>query len=318
MLALGEDGMMGDYALPVDAEVEGNSRIREIDLFRESILLPPIFVTSALNIFHEGTREVVVEHLVGDVLITAAIIRYGLMPCSPYHPTTAITICALELYRVTHLRCPQLSIHSFVKSLCDLHCRPFKAYQSRQFSIAFDLYLSIRTLADRMVHVALNRDSPDWKLRNACPSCTYVLEDEAKLKFSMLYTVDGNDSLKRIQRREACPDAMNTQGPTLGESSESIDSREVGMEMYLTNAQVDRWSEETLKALFPNYSENIDDGNPCAERWRNMKSELTAKMWGVFAETGLFLALCRHGFVLILVDMVRSGELYVIPHLLSL
>ena len=46
-----------------------------------------------------------------------------------------------------------------------------------------------------------------------------------------------------------------------------------------------------------------------AERWRNMKTELTSKMWGVFEETGLFLTLCRHGFVLLLVDMVHNGEL---------
>ena len=54
---------------------------------------------------------------------------------------------------------------------------------------------------------------------------------------------------------------------------------------------------------------DYDDDNPCAERWNNMKSAFTAKMWGIFEETGLFLALCRHGFVLLLADMVRSGEL---------
>ncbi len=50
------------------------------------------------------------------------------------------------------------------------------------------------------------------------------------------------------------------------------------------------------------------DDNPCAERWRNKKTEVTARMWGIFEETGLFLSLCRHGFVLLLADMVRSGE----------
>lgn len=39
-----------------------------------------------------------------------------------------------------------------------------------------------------------------------------------------------------------------------------------------------------------------------------MKTEVTARMWGIFEETGLFLSLCRHGFVLLLADMVRSGE----------
>ena len=160
-----------------------------------------------------------------------------------------------------------------------------------------------------MVHIALKRDSLDWKLRNICPSCTYVLEDEPKLKFSMFYAMDGGNSLKRIQWWEAAPDTTNTGGPTVGKSSESIDTWVIKPGMYMTNAEVDKWSEEMLKAHFANYTENIDDGNPCAEHWRNMKSELTALMWGVFVETGIFLALCRHGFVLLLVDMVHSSEL---------
>jgi len=40
-----------------------------------------------------------------------------------------------------------------------------------------------------------------------------------------------------------------------------------------------------------------------------MKDDITKKMWGIFDETGIFLALCRHGFSLVIADMVRSGEL---------
>jgi hypothetical protein len=180
---------------------------------------------------------------------------------------------------------------------------PFKPYLSRQFSIALDLYIAIRNLTDHDVQVALGRDIPDWHLRNLCPPCTYKLEDEVKLKFSMLYTVDGNDSLKRIIRREAAPELpSNATEPVLGGSKELTDSRQVGAEFYLTREQVDVWARE----MMPDYDE--DSANPCAERWRNMKTEITARMWGIFEETGLFLALCRHGFVLILADMVRSGE----------
>jgi len=81
----------------------------------------------------------------------------------------------------------------------------------------------------------------------------------------------------------------------------------VGRGVYLTREQVDEWANEVLMEQVPGY--DPDDDNPCAECWQNMKTELTAKMWGIFEETGLFLALCRHGFILILVDMVRSGEL---------
>ena len=52
-----------------------------------------------------------------------------------------------------------------------------------------------------------------------------------------------------------------------------------------------------------------EEENPCEGRWSNMVSELTARMWGIFDETGIFLALCRHGFVLVVADMIMSGEL---------
>jgi hypothetical protein len=40
-----------------------------------------------------------------------------------------------------------------------------------------------------------------------------------------------------------------------------------------------------------------------------MISEITARMWGIFDETGIFLALCWHGFILVVADMIWSGEL---------
>ena len=40
-----------------------------------------------------------------------------------------------------------------------------------------------------------------------------------------------------------------------------------------------------------------------------MKEEVTSRAWGVFDETGIFLSLCRHGFALLLTDMVQSREL---------
>lgn len=42
-----------------------------------------------------------------------------------------------------------------------------------------------------------------------------------------------------------------------------------------------------------------------------MKTENTNRLWGVFDETGIFAAFCRHGFTLTLTDMVRSGEQYI-------
>ncbi|KAF8137983.1 hypothetical protein K438DRAFT_2030893, partial [Mycena galopus ATCC 62051] len=56
-----------------------------------------------------------------------------------------------------------------------------------------------------------------------------------------------------------------------------------------------------------------EEDNPCADRWKNMINDMTSKMWGIFDKTGIFLALCRHGFVLVIADVIRSGELAKYP-----
>jgi hypothetical protein len=49
--------------------------------------------------------------------------------------------------------------------------------------------------------------------------------------------------------------------------------------------------------------------NTCVERWRNAGPEARKKMFALFAISGIFLSVCRHGHVLVMCDMIRSGEL---------
>lgn len=48
-----------------------------------------------------------------------------------------------------------------------------------------------------------------------------------------------------------------------------------------------------------------------------MIDELTVRMWVIFDETGVFLTLCRHGFVLLIVDMIQSGKLCISTSIVS-
>ena len=84
------------------------------------------------------------------------------------------------------------------------------------------MYLTILNHVDNQVQAVLHHDSPDWRLHHACPACTYRLQDEKPLTFSMLYMQDGNNSLKRIQRQLVDADG------TPGASCEHIDMRIVG------------------------------------------------------------------------------------------
>lgn len=145
--------------------------------------------------------------------------------------------------------------------------------------------------------------------------CTYKLCDEEDLIFEMLATMDGGNSLKRILRRDTVVPSHDDECdgiPTVGASKERPDSRKVGTDYYLSRKQVDEWANESLAKLAPfpvDPAADADETNYCEERWNNMLTEVTARMWGIFDETGIFLALCRHGFVLVVADMVQSGEL---------
>jgi hypothetical protein len=49
--------------------------------------------------------------------------------------------------------------------------------------------------------------------------------------------------------------------------------------------------------------------NACVERWKAAGPEARKKMFALFAISGIFLSVCRHGHVLVMCDMIRSGEL---------
>ncbi|KAG0701438.1 hypothetical protein DFH29DRAFT_982689 [Suillus ampliporus] len=228
-----------------------------------------------------------------DAFLTSVLVRQGLIPCSPITPSVTITIDMIEFYRVAHLRNPHFSIQAFVKTLCDLH----------GFSIAFDLYIQIGGCVDSLVTAALRCDTPDWRLKHACPSCTYVLQDEQLLRLRLLYAMDGNDSLKWILHR-----AIGMDDDNIGPSSELPTPQQVSGDREVPNSA----DNEEVKICSTHMSAESED-NLCAGRWKNMDDEKTKKAWGIYDETGIFLAVCCHGFSLLLADMVQSGELAKYP-----
>lgn len=200
------------------------------------------------------THIATIEHIEGDAFVNAALIHHGLVPCSPFTPTAAFTVQTLEFYQVLHNRSPGLSIHSFIQTLCDQHSAPFKPYISRQFSNCFNLYLEICTTTNKRVQAALHWDTKGYRLRHNCPSCTYKLINEPHLEFSMLYTVDSNNSLKCIIHRENVPETASSDRafePIVGASSELMDTCIGGEDVYLTNEYVNKWSKESIAAIDP-------------------------------------------------------------------
>jgi hypothetical protein len=112
--------------------------------------------------------------IAGDAFIASVFVWNGLMPCSPHEPSVIVTVHVLEVFRVLQLCCLRLGMQAFVCGICDLHGVAPRPYLGQQFSVAYDIYLSIRAEVDKCVKVALGRDTPNWRLKNACPACMYT------------------------------------------------------------------------------------------------------------------------------------------------
>ncbi|SJL09440.1 uncharacterized protein ARMOST_12818 [Armillaria ostoyae] len=280
-----------DKAGVSDEMIDGSISIKVVDLYREYDTTVPTLST--------------------DEFEAVALVRQGFLPCAPFHPSVVITIPAMEVYHTAHWRCPQFTIQPFVKMLCDLHAVAFRPYLLQQFSVCYDLYVDLLNTIHGRVLTALGRDTPNWRALNACPSCTYKLEGEPPLKFAMLGTMDGNDSLKRVEKRES--EIIDDDGGARpGESIERLDLRNGQGDYFIPRDKVEQWSKEAIGELLV-HSRDGSDESPCSERWQNMVNDMSAKAWGIFDETGIFVCLCRHGFVLLVTDMVRSGELAKYP-----
>ncbi|KAJ7857365.1 hypothetical protein B0H13DRAFT_2237717 [Mycena leptocephala] len=229
----------------------------------------------------------------------------GLFPCAPYEPTVVLSVRTLDFFQHAHARCPRLSIQAFVKSLCDVHGLPYRPYLCQQFTISYDVYLEVLRQTSQFLNQKLER-SEKWRLEHAS-------EGEPELRFSMLITMDGNESLRRVIRKGAGEGEINEEtGEAIpGASKEREDKRDAGEGYFVDREKVDQWAKQKVANLLP--TDKIPgEETPCSDRWKNMVNDVTSKMWGIFDETGIFPALCRHGFVLLLVDMIRSGELA--PH----
>ncbi|KAG1738873.1 uncharacterized protein EDB91DRAFT_1237656 [Suillus paluster] len=225
--------------------------------------------------------------------INVSLMTRGCIGSSPLQPTVAITIRTLEAYRQMHRVCLRLSIHAEVKKLCHLHGVHYGRYLAKQFRVAYDIYLELLRRVSLHVSQALGHTGPNWCACNSCPCCHYKVQDEPKLRFPFEIALDGNNSAKFVD-------------PALR-----------GGNIWIDEEYVDRFKDEvknTQHSHCPNTltPADIDSNEPvniCVDRWRNATPEARKRMFSVFQKSGIFVAVCHHGFLLSICDMVRSGEL---------
>uniref|UniRef100_A0A0W0GB76 Uncharacterized protein n=1 Tax=Moniliophthora roreri TaxID=221103 RepID=A0A0W0GB76_MONRR len=119
----------------------------------------------------------------------------------------------------------------------------------------------------------------------------------------MLIAVDSNDSMKQLERRQ------KVGGQVLGILKEWLEKRVGGGDYFMSSEDVDQWDQSNWP-MWPGYQppKGKVQQAPCSDDWLNMKEAKTKKAFGAFDKTGIFVALCRHQFILKLLNMIQTGE----------
>ncbi|KAF8573586.1 hypothetical protein K439DRAFT_1665734 [Ramaria rubella] len=217
---------------------------------------------------------------------TVTLARHGYLGSSPIHPETAFSFQLMHYFKTLSTRCPQLSAQSFVKSICEIQSVLYRPSLRNKFSDAYDVYVTICAEVQRQVSTMLGQDAPDWRLKNACPACTYKLDGEPSLKISMEVTMDSYNTQKCVERNLR---DTNEAGEIVSSTNiERTDHREVHGDYYLSPQEVDRFAHEVKRRLPPaDASRNeihrlattgmegrpvdgADEPTPCIEKWTNL------------------------------------------------
>ena len=129
--------------------------------------------------------------------------------------------------------------------------------------------------------------------------------------------MDGNNSLKRVGK--------------VGDRDE-VDTRVFTQsDYYLSDTYVERFANEvkarhtaaaTQSRTAGTTNTDTSEGDPtdgapsiddiikvCVKNWKAASDDDKKRMWSAFDESGIFASACRHGLLLWIIDMVRSGEL---------
>ena len=161
------------------------------------------------------------------------------------------------------------------------------------------------------------------------------MEDEPDLTYSQLWALDGNNSLKRlklVEHRVAADRrifedhdyylpceyvdryanevrASVQKAPLVGISGMDADGNGDNDDDDDDDAALPNTEGDPTDAPVSGGDEHADTLDQCVRNWKSAAAEEKKKTWAIFDEAGIFASACRHGLILWLADMVRSGEL---------
>ncbi|ESK87110.1 hypothetical protein Moror_11903, partial [Moniliophthora roreri MCA 2997] len=274
-------------------------------------------------------------HPDGSPTINASLLRHGYIGATPDRPTIAFSLHLFHVFHQFNRVCPKFSIDALSKALQHIHLLPRHEHLEDQLCSAYDAYLLVLREIHRRTQQALGHDNPDGFTSNLCAPCLYWLDDDPSLHPAMLAAMDGNNSMKLVDT-------------TVRAGKERLDSRQEGTDskpsqhdeeisINLLIWHVSTYSQATIQPSTLSNSESVwndtDDGDgdgiawlnineteelmscidTCVDCWKAAGPDTRKRMFAMFSISGIFLSVCRHGHVLVICDMIRSGELMKYP-----
>ncbi|KAJ7796714.1 hypothetical protein B0H14DRAFT_2390399 [Mycena olivaceomarginata] len=257
------------------------------------------------------------------------LLHYGYIGATPEKVSRAFPIYLFEIYRQMHRVCPRYSIDALGKTLTNLHQGPRLKALAEQLGNAYDAYLEILRRVDARLDMVLNQDAT-WYARNVCAPCLYKTEDEQPLKFSFLGCMDGNNSLKLVDSTFRAGTIRQDDRASRSFCWLTTEQVDIFKDKVINSRKVSKLHDFTEPELLPGEPEDDEDIarlntvelgeqdtdelnrsiNICVERWKAAGPEARKKMFMLFAVSGIFLTVCRHGHVLLMCNMIRSRELW--------
>ncbi|EJD36058.1 hypothetical protein AURDEDRAFT_154702 [Auricularia subglabra TFB-10046 SS5] len=227
------------------------------------------------------------------------LLHLGYLGATPIQPSIAFSIRILVQYTTLKARA-RTAKQNYVRSLCELHNVPYSRSLRNHFSDAVDAFASILRAVDERVRVKLGREG-EWRIKNTCPACSYKCEDEPPLRFARQFTMDGNNSLKRYATPWTRDEAVFPTSYIIASDLVNTFEGEVSRAARSTAAS---------EGIAVEYNATDEPAGECYKRWRNSRSDWQRKAsWDALEATGIFVCLCRHGFIVCAADMIQSGEL---------
>ncbi|KAJ7679874.1 hypothetical protein B0H14DRAFT_3681713 [Mycena olivaceomarginata] len=262
-----------------------------------------------------------------------SLMRHGYIGASPERVSLAFPIRTFEIFRQVHRVCPRYSLDALSKTLMNLHHTSHRSTLAEQLTASYDAFLEVMRQADMRVHTALGRDST-WYSKNICPALFIQNDSTFRAGNSTCIKTRVADAQKRARKKGKAASTPTATIPVSPPSATPSTVPLVAADIELPDVNATERSEEDTPAPYPSDLQE-DDGdiawlnvnelsaqetdelvkclNTCVERWKAAGPEARKKMFALFAIAGIFLSVCRHGHVLVMCDMIRSGELMKYP-----